>query len=60
MNKDELPTWNWSRNKYGKLVSRIQFKVRTVHCIMSFAAENDVGNIVDRRFYPKVFEGIRF
>ena len=27
---------------------------------MGFAAENGIGNIVDRRFYPKVFEGIRF
>ena len=43
-----------------KLVSGIQFKVSTAHCVMSFAAENGVGNIVDRRFYPKVFEGIRF
>ena len=36
--------------------------IQSKNCALrnEFAAENGVGNIVDRRFYPKVFEGIRF
>lgn len=31
-----------------KLVSGIQFKVSTAHCVMSFTAENGVGNNSNR------------